>query len=209
MDALSKLTHGVYVLGAVWDGKNYGATVDAVAQQAFQPPIISVSCMNTGATKEAVEKSGRFTLSVLGEKCDPFVIANFGYQSSRKTDKWEKVPVNEVCGMPVLSCALAWFVCDVVGQEIFESHTVFFGRILETGLSDSSDNPLTYHTYQTKLKNKTMEVFSMNTNKKEVKWVCTVCGYVYDGKVPFEELPDDWVCPLCGVDKSFFEKKEV
>ena len=33
-----------------------------------------------------------------------------------------------------------------------------------------------------------------------MKWVCSVCGYVYEGEIPFEDLPDDWVCPLCGVD---------
>ena len=38
----------------------------------------------------------------------------------------------------------------------------------------------------------------------EKQWVCVVCGYVYDGDTPFEELPDDWTCPVCGVDKSFF-----
>ena len=38
----------------------------------------------------------------------------------------------------------------------------------------------------------------------EKQWVCVVCGYVYDGDT-FEELPDDWTCPVCGVDKSFFE----
>ncbi len=41
----------------------------------------------------------------------------------------------------------------------------------------------------------------------EKKWVCTVCGYVYDGAVPFEELPDDYVCPLCGVGKEFFTQQ--
>ena len=41
------------------------------------------------------------------------------------------------------------------------------------------------------------------------QWVCTVCNYVYDGDIPFEELPDDYVCPLCGVDKSYFEQREV
>lgn len=38
-------------------------------------------------------------------------------------------------------------------------------------------------------------------------YVCTVCGYVYDGEVPFEELPDDYVCPLCGVGKDMFEEQ--
>lgn len=41
------------------------------------------------------------------------------------------------------------------------------------------------------------------------QWVCTVCNYVYDGDIPFEELPDDYVCPVCGVDKSYFELRDV
>lgn len=45
----------------------------------------------------------------------------------------------------------------------------------------------------------------MSDNNEGKKWVCVVCGYVYDGEIPFEDLPEDWVCPLCGVDKSNFE----
>ena len=44
-------------------------------------------------------------------------------------------------------------------------------------------------------------------NSENSVWVCTVCGYEYDGEIPFEELPEDWVCPLCGVGKDMFEKK--
>jgi rubredoxin len=51
------------------------------------------------------------------------------------------------------------------------------------------------------------------------KYICTVCGYIYDeaagdpdnGIAPgtkFEDVPDDWVCPLCGVPKSDFEKEQ-
>ncbi len=51
------------------------------------------------------------------------------------------------------------------------------------------------------------------------KWRCEPCGYVYDPEygdpdngvepgTPFEDLPDDWVCPVCGVEKEFFEKVE-
>ena len=43
--------------------------------------------------------------------------------------------------------------------------------------------------------------------KSEGKYVCKICGYVYSGDVPFEELPDSWVCPVCGAPKSQFEKK--
>jgi rubredoxin len=56
-----------------------------------------------------------------------------------------------------------------------------------------------------------MEVFTMNT------WTCTVCGYTYDPAVgdpdsgvapgtPFEAIPADWVCPVCGAAKDQFEK---
>jgi rubredoxin len=45
------------------------------------------------------------------------------------------------------------------------------------------------------------------------KWVCTVCGYIYDPEngieagTPFENLPEDWTCPVCGVGKDMFEEE--
>ena len=54
---------------------------------------------------------------------------------------------------------------------------------------------------------------SPSAGKKEVtmkKYVCKICGYVYDpaenNNVPFEELPEDWTCPICGVGKDQFEE---
>ena len=44
----------------------------------------------------------------------------------------------------------------------------------------------------------------MEEEKKVTKWVCDICGYIYEG----EEVPDDYVCPLCGADKSHFVKVE-
>ena len=44
-----------------------------------------------------------------------------------------------------------------------------------------------------------------------MKYKCTVCGYIYDEEtegVKFEDLPEDWTCPLCGVSKDLFEKVE-
>jgi rubredoxin len=62
--------------------------------------------------------------------------------------------------------------------------------------------------------------FSVIYGKEEVmdKWVCTICGYIYDpavgddeGGIPagtsFEDLPDDWTCPICGAGKDDFEKQ--
>ena len=44
-----------------------------------------------------------------------------------------------------------------------------------------------------------------------MKYKCTVCGYIYDNEkesVKFEDLPEDWTCPLCGVGKELFELVE-
>ena len=64
---------------------------------------------------------------------------------------------------------------------------------------------------------------TLATSKKEVaevpRYRCTVCGYVYDPELgdpdggidpgtPFEEIPDDWVCPVCGAGKDEFERDE-
>jgi len=210
MDAISTLTHGVYVLGAVDKGKNYGAVVDAVAWQASEPMIISVSCMNTGATKQAVDESGRFSLSVLGENCPASVISGFGYRSSRNVDKWSAVSYVMHEGLPTLSECLGWLVCEVADKKVFPSHTVFFGKVIESASFEKKELPLTYHFYREKMRT------NINNKKEEVAmsepkevWECIVCGYVYDGEVPFEELPEDWVCPLCGVDKTHFVKKTV
>jgi rubredoxin len=43
---------------------------------------------------------------------------------------------------------------------------------------------------------------------EKVQWKCSICGYVYDGKTPFEQLPDDWKCPICGAGKDQFQKVE-
>lgn len=42
-----------------------------------------------------------------------------------------------------------------------------------------------------------------------MKYICNVCGYIYDDEkeeVKFEDLPEDWTCPVCGVQKSEFTK---
>ena len=41
------------------------------------------------------------------------------------------------------------------------------------------------------------------------KYICSVCGYEYDGEIPFEELPDDYVCPVCGAPKEVFEEVDA
>ena len=236
LEALFELTNGLYVLGANENGRYVGSLVDAVTQVAHDPVVLVVSCGNHSYTKSCIEKSGLFSLSVLCKGVDPFVIGNFGFQSSRDVNKWDDVDFYVTDGLPYLADNIASIRCKVLNKVEFVSNTMFIAEVLDADSKKDAD-PLTYRDYRGYFKaevlksfeaykkigskaelspvsqipkNETLKEEKMTEDKENgKKWVCTVCGYVYDGDVPFEDLPDDWLCPLCGVDKSFFELKEV
>ena len=88
------------------------------------------------------------------------------------------------------------------------THTVFLGEVI--GAEVLSDNPpMTYAYYHGVIKGKTAKNAPTYLAEKETegKFVCPACGYEYGGNVPFGQLPDDWVCPICGMPKSAFEKR--
>lgn len=216
VDALYKLTHGLYILGAMDGDRPVGSTVDAVMQVANKPLVIALSCNNQSFTKECIEKTGEFSLSVLCKSVDPYVIANFGFQSSRNVNKWDNVDHCIIDKMPYLKDNIAMVRCKVLQSIVFDSNTLFVAKVTDSK-NCKEGNPLTYLDYRSYFKDDVIKRFNeVKQNKEKVvmteekkdegkKWVCTVCGYVYDGEIPFEDLPDDWLCPLCGVDKSFFE----
>lgn len=207
-EALYTISNGLYILSARDNDKLCGSLVDAVSQVSVLPNLIMVSCMNTSRTKECIEQTGVFGISVLPENVDPYIVANFGYQSSRDVNKWENVAKTEIDGLPYIPNALAKIRAKVKDTLKYPNSTVFIAEV-ENAFDLREGNPLTYKHYREELKEKCLKSFSGSTEivkKKEIKqWVCTLCGYVYDGQIPFEELPDDWRCPLCGVGKDLFE----
>lgn len=212
--ALFKLTHGLYVLGTVDGDRPVGSVVDAVMQVANKPLVIALSCHNRSYTKECIERSRRFSLSVLCKNVDPFVVANFGFQSSRDIDKWDNVDYFIDNGLPYLKNGLARLSAIVTQVIAYESNTLFLAQVENCDNLEEGE-PLTYNNYRDYFKDEVIKSFNEYKQRKEKekskmsdegkKWVCTVCEYVYDGDVPFEELPDDWACPVCGVGKDMFE----
>lgn len=72
----------------------------------------------------------------------------------------------------------------------------------------SENTPMTYAYYHKVLKGKTGKNAPtyIKESPDEGKYVCSVCGHVYEGNIPFEDLPDDWRCPICSQPKSAFRK---
>ena len=225
--ALFKLSYGLYVIGVKNDTCEFGGSVvDALAQiSSGEPERIAVSCMKNNNTPAKIREHGEFTVSVLGSNVDPFIISCFGFQSAKDVDKWSLVSHSVKDGLPVVDNAVAYMRCKVESINEYDTHTLFIATV-EDAWNGVNDEPLLYADYHKTHKALAAAAFAeykstgkapafngTNTEEKaeeqaeSAKWVCPLCGYVYDGETPFEELPDDWKCPLCGVSKSMFEKK--
>ena len=209
-NALYKVSLGLYVLGANDGDRHVGSIVDAVMIAANKPCALAISCNNQSYTKKCIEETKELSLSVLAKDVAPFVVANFGFQSSKNINKWENVEFEDVENLPVLKDCLTQITAKVVHQYPLDSNTVFIAEISSAKIIKDGEN-LLYEDYRSYFKDEVIKSFQQNQKEKKMakQWVCTVCNYVYDGEIPFSELPDDYVCPLCGVDKSFFEEREV
>ena len=158
-NALFKLTQGLYVLGGRdhADEKRFvGSTIDAVMQIAIKPFIVAVSCVNTSYTRECIDKTGEFSISALGKNVDPFVVANFGFQTSRVVNKWDNVEYYEDDGLPYLQHNIATLRGKVLSKSVFTSNTLFIAEIVDCKNGEDFE-PLTYTDYRSYFKNDVME----------------------------------------------------
>lgn len=209
--AFFNLSYGVYLCTS-WDqGRPVGCVANSAMQITSEPATIAVSINRENYTHRCIKDCGHFAIVVLGENCDPTLIGRFGFMSGEKTDKFENVPYCVRGKLPVPDGGLSFFSCKVVNVLETATHTVFLGEVIEAE-NVHRGTPMTYSYYHKVLKGKTAPkapTYVEETASAETgaKYVCSVCNYEYDGDVPFEELPDDWICPICGMGKDAFEKK--
>lgn len=190
-----KISQGMYVLTTM-DG---GCVVDAVSQvSAGDQPLIAVAVMKTNYTNELIKKNKKFAISVLGMDVDMEIVKTFGFNSMRDINKFENGEFEVVDNINVIKNSLGYMVCDVVDMIDNETHTLFIGKMYEGDVYQDKE-VMTYAYYQEHKD----ELLKVKTEEGKTAWVCNLCGYVYYG----EELPDDFVCPICGVGKENFSKK--
>lgn len=190
-----KITQGVYVLTT----KGGGCVVDAVSQvSAGDNPLIAVAVMKNNYTNLLLQSNKAFALSILGKSVNPEIIKTFGMNSARDIDKYVNVETTEVEDIKIINDSLGYMICEIVDSIENETHTLFIGKLIEADVF-KDEEAMSYGYYQ---ENKD-DLLKVTTEKGKTAWVCTMCGYVYYG----EELPDDFKCPMCGVGKEFFEKK--
>lgn len=191
-----KISQGVYVLTT----NGGGCIVDAVSQiSAGDNPLIAVAVMKKNYTNELLHKNNNFALSILDVDVSGNIIETFGLNSMRDIDKFAKSDLEEACGLKVVPSAIGYIICEVVDRIENDTHTLIIGKMIEGDVFKDT-NPMTYGYYQ---ENKET-ILKIKTVDNKTAWICLKCGYIYYG----DTLPADYVCPICGADSSYFEKKK-
>jgi len=197
--ALWKLTYGLYLLTARAEGRDNSCIINTAVQVAENPVRISVSVIRGSLTHDMIAQTGLFNLSMLTVDAPFALYRHFGMQSGRDADKFAgrtdvARSANGLVYLTEASCG--YLSCRVTGSVDLGTHTLFIAEA-EDGEVLSDRPPCTYAYYQSDVKQKPAPV-------KKRGWVCTVCGYVYEG----DEVPEDFVCPLCRHGKQDFAPAE-
>lgn len=211
MNVVRQISYGVYVVSTMDGERSTGCVANSVMQITSSPATLALSMNHDNYTNECIKKTGFFAVSILSKESNPSLIGTFGFQSGRTVDKFSQVPFEKKAGMPVVTDAAGFIVCKVIDTMETSTHTVFLGEMVEGDILSSND-VMTYEYYHKVVKGKSPKnapTYLPEEKEEEVKGVykCGICGYVYQGDEPFENLPEDYVCPICKQPKSVFVKE--
>ena len=196
--ALYNLTYGVYLMSARDGGKDNACIINTAVQVANNPTRISVAAIKGNLTHDMIVNSGKLNLSALSVDAPFSLFEHFGMKSGREVDKFatfSDVARSENGLLYLTKYATAFLSLNVVESHDLGSHTLFIGELVDAEVLEKAEN-CTYGYYQTVIK------ASATKPAAKTGWRCTVCNHVYEG----ENLPDDYVCPICKHGKEDFEK---
>jgi flavin reductase (DIM6/NTAB) family NADH-FMN oxidoreductase RutF/rubredoxin len=219
IEALFRITYGLFIVSSGDRTRGNGFISNTVFQVTADPPQFAVCCNKDNFTAGVIEKSGVFSVSILEKETASDIMGRFGYKSGRDFDKMEGMSIRYgETGVPiVLNASIAFLECRVVQKFDVGTHLMFVGNLVQSAVLDSTKEPLTYTYYRQVKKGNApknaptyidkSKLEAVKVSGKFKKYRCSCCGYIYDEekeKVNFSALPDNWVCPVCGSEKSDF-----
>lgn len=220
--AFRSLSYGLYIVTAESEGKRAGCVVNTFAQVTSTPAQASIAINKENATTGVILAAGQFEVSVLAQDAPMELIGRFGFHSSVDIDKFAETHVEEdEAGVPYVSeHAVAHFRVRIKETLDLGTHVFIMGEVEESAVL-SQDEPMTYAYYHQVKGGKTPPKASSyeapdapgeeaaaqgaDASGARIAWRCTVCGHIEY----VDELPDDFICPICGVGKEMFERIEL
>jgi len=192
-----KLSYGLFVLTANDAGKDNGCIINTCIQTTENPTTVVIAVNKDGLTHDMVVKTKKFNLSIIDESAPMALFEHFGFQSGKNVNKFK----NSVWGARKsengvyylsenVNAYISGYVTDMIDMG---THTLFVATVVKAEkLADTAS--ATYDYYFKNIK---------PAPAPQAKgWICKICGYIYEG----EELPADYICPLCKHPASDFEK---
>ncbi len=195
LSALFNIGYGLYVVTSNDGTKDNGLIVNTVSQVTSSPNRIAVTINKENYSHHIIKQTGVMNVNCLSVDAPFSVFENFGFRSGRTADKFaDQKILRSDNGLVFLSNYINSFMSLKVEQYVdLGTHGMFICSVTEARvLSDRETMTYTYYQNNVKPKPKT-------EGKKG--WVCKICGYVHEG----DELPDDFICPLCKHGAADFE----
>ena len=193
--ALFNIGYGLYVVTSRDGERDNGCIVNAVTQVTNTPNRVAVTVNKLNHSCGVIAKTGLLNISTLSQDAPFKIFQHFGFQSGRDVDKFAGFTHVQRSSNGLLfldKYSNSYISCKVIQQLDLGTHIMFLCDVTQcVNLSDKET--MTYTYYQKNVKPKP------DTGKKG--YVCKVCGYVYEG----DELPEDYICPLCKHGAADFE----
>lgn len=198
-NAMYNLTYGLFILTARDGDKDNGCIVNTVSQVTTEPNRIVVAVNKKNYTHDMIIKTGVFNVSILTENSSFETYKHWGFQSGADVDKAQAITFQRAeNGVIYLTEETnAFLSAKVVSTTDLGTHTLFLADVTDCEVL-SEDASVTYSYYQKNIKP------APAAAEKKKGFICTVCGYVYEG----DTLPDDFICPWCKHPASDFKAIE-
>ncbi|MBQ2767950.1 MAG: flavin reductase [Clostridia bacterium] len=196
LTALFNIGYGLYVITSNDGKKDNGLIVNTVTQVTNTPNRIAVTINKENYSHHVIKQTGKMNINCLTVEAPFAVFEKFGFVSGRNVNKFENCePLRSDNGLVFLPRYINSFMSLQVEQYIdLDTHGMFICSVTEARVI-SNQETMTYTYYQNHVKPK-----PQTEGKKG--FVCKVCGYVYEG----DELPEDFICPLCKHGAADFEE---
>jgi len=194
-----KIQYGLFVLTARENDKDNGCIINTALQVTSTPCQITIAVNKDNYTHDMIHRTKEFNVSIIAENAHFDLFQHFGFQTGKEIDKFANYPNanrSENGLYYVTEGTNSYISAKVVGETDMGTHTIFSAVVTGGELLSEVDST-TYNYYQCNIK-------PVATPPKSKGWLCTVCGYIYEG----DPLPEGYICPICKHGVEAFEKIE-
>lgn len=202
--AFFKLSYGLYVVSSSCDGKDSACIANTFVQVTSEPARVCITLNKNNYTTSLIENSCVYNVGVLLDDIDMDVIRRFGFQSGKDVNKFDGIDYEVDCQniKQITEGIAASFSVKVISMTDVGTHIMFVGDVIDCKVINEGE-VLTYANYHNKKNGTTPKnASSCQADTSKHGWRCTVCGFILEA----DELPEDFICPVCKQPASVFEK---